>query len=468
MSRVCLIIVALVLVAAPVCAQTAPNDPFFSSKGSWGQAYGDQWALPRIGLMPRGSGQSAWDIETGEGRPVIVAVLDTGLDYLHPDFRPRNLWRNPKPKMTGEDPNGYRDDLIGWNFVENNNQLWDSDGHGTFVAGLIGAAANNGRGIAGVNWGVRLMPLKVMNTFGKGRAFNLARAIIYAVENGARIINLSVEGEKLTRMEQLAIDYARGNGALIVMAAGNQATDTNEKVASLRQVLPVAALDAQDKRAGFSNWGKHVRLAAPGVDILSLRARQSDFMLLTGAKNYKAGEAFVGPQNQFMRSSGTSFAAPLVSGVASLILAKNPKLTPAQVERILLMSADDVETPGWDQLTGYGRVNARKSLEADPDYFLYSELHRVAAMKEGGRVVLQASGTATGSQWGSYHLEVGQGDNPTSWRRAGSLAGGQVHDGALGTLTFQDFGAAGRWTVRLVVQDSKRSMRESRVSMTLQ
>jgi subtilisin family serine protease len=467
MSKICLI-VALVLLAAPVRAQTAPNDPFFSSKGAWGQDYGDQWALARVGLMAKGTGQSAWDIETGESRPIIVAVLDTGLDYLHPDFRPRNLWRNPKPNVIGDDPNGYKEDFIGWNFVENNNHPWDTDGHGTFVAGLIGAAANNGHGIAGVNWGVRLMPLKVMNTFGKGRAFNLARAIIYAAENGARIINLSVEGEKLTRTEQLAIDHARGKGALIVMAAGNQASDTGDKLASLRHVLPVAALDGQDKRAGFSNWGKHIRLAAPGVDILSLRARRSDFMLLIEAKDYKAGQAFVGPQNQFMRSSGTSFAAPLVSGVASLILAKNPKLTPDQLERMLLMSADDVETPGWDQLTGYGRVNARKALEADPDYFLYAELHKVAAVKEGNRVVLQASGTTAGSHWGNYHLEVGQGDNPTSWRRAGNLAGGQVRDGLLGTLAFQDFGAPGRWTVRLVAQDTKGLTRESRVSMTLQ
>ncbi len=459
----------LALIAGPAFAQSsAPNDPYFSTSGAWGQSYGDQWALARIGLAPKGSGKSAWDLETGQNRPVIVAVLDTGLDFLHPEIHPKSLWRNPKPARPGESSDGYVDDRIGWNFVDNNPNPFDNDGHGTFVAGLIGAAANNGRGIAGINWGARLMPLKVMNLFGKGRAFDLARAIIYAADHGARVINLSLEGEKPTRTEELALAYAEQKGVLVVVAAGNRAGETDDRVGGFRRALAVAALDPQDRRAGFSNWGKHVRIAAPGVDILSLRARRSDFMLLTGAKNYRAGDAFVGPERQLMRSSGTSFAAPFVSGVASLILAKNPNLSAAQVERMLLMSADDVETPGWDQLTGYGRLNARKALEADPDYFLFAELHKAAPVKDAGRVVLQVSGTASGSRFAGYHLEIGQGENPASWRRAGKLAAGQVQDGILGTLGFEDFGAPGRWSVRLVAQDSRNFTRESRVSLTLQ
>ena len=134
----------------------------------------------------------------------------------------------------------------------------------------------------------------------------------------------------------------------------------------------------------------------------------------------------------------------------------------------LLMSADDIEAPGWDQLTGYGRLNARKALEADPDYYLYAELHRVAPAREGGRTVLQASGTAKGSHWGSHRIEVGQGENPTSWKEAGQLTGGQVEDGVLGTLTRSDFGAAGKWTIRLVAEDRKGMKRESRTIFTLQ
>jgi subtilisin family serine protease len=464
-----LVFLAAVL-SAPLSAlaqSATPNDPFFASKGAWGQPYADQWALPRIGFAPKGSGNSAWDIETGLGHPVIVAVLDTGIDYHHPDFAPTSLWRNPKPSKKGANPNGYDNDQIGWNFVLNNNHPWDNDGHGTFVAGIIGAATNNGHGIAGINWGVQIMSLKVMNAFGKGRAFNLARAIIYAVDHDAKVINLSVEGEKLTRTEQAAVDYAYEKGALIVIAAGNQGADTSERFAGFRHGLPVAALDMQDKRIGFSNWGKHVRIAAPGMDILSLRARRSDFLLFTGAKNYKAGASFVGPQNQFMRSSGTSFAAPLVSGVASLIWAKHPNLSNAQLERMLIMSADDVETPGWDQLTGYGRLNARKALEADPDYYLYAELHRLAPSKQGNQPVIQAFGTVGGSHFGDYRIEVGEGENPTQWRRAGNPSGGQIKDGLLGILTAQDFGKAGKWSIRIVAQDSKGQSRESRLGFDL-
>ena len=127
-----------------------------------------------------------------------------------------------------------------------------------------------------------------------------------------------------------------------------------------------------------------------------------------------------------------------------------------------------VEAPGWDQLTGYGRLNARKALEADPNYYLYAELHRVAPAREGGRTVLQASGTAKGSHWGSHTIEVGQGESPTSWKRAGQLAGGQVDDGVLGTLTRGDFGARGKWTIRLVAEDRKGMVRESRTIFTLQ
>jgi hypothetical protein len=147
---------------------------------------------------------------------------------------------------------------------------------------------------------------------------------------------------------------------------------------------------------------------------------------------------------------------------------KNRGLNPAQVERMLLMSADDVDSPGWDQLTGYGRLNARKALEADKDYYLYVELYRVAAAREGGKTVLQVFGTAKGSHWGSYHLEVGQGENPTSWKKAGQLTGGQVDDSVLGTLTRGDFGAAGKWAIRLVAEDRRGIVRESRTVFTLQ
>jgi subtilisin family serine protease len=455
-------------VAGSADLPASPNDPYFSSAGAWGQPFPDQWALPRIGFTPKGSGKSAWDVETGEGHPVIVAVIDTGLDYFHPDLKPTSVWLNSQPNKPGDDPNGYVNDLVGWNFVDEDNNPWDNDGHGTFVAGIIAAATNNAQGIAGINWGVQIMPLKVLNSFGRGRGFNVARAIVYAADHGARVINLSLGEEFLTRTEQLAVEYAHKKGVLLVVAGGNEGADTEGTApASLPQVLTVAALDQEDKRTAFSNWGKHIKLAAPGVDILSLRARRTDLILMSGAKDYKPGQSFVGPENQFMRASGTSFAAPLVSAVASLIWAKYPDLTNVQVERMLLESADDVEVPGWDNFTGAGRVNAVAALKADPTYFLTAKISEVEGAQVGGKPVIRVSGTAVGSRLEQYEIQLGQGEQPTKWKTVAKESGKSVEDGVLAMFPTKELTAKGSWTVRLVAQDGIKT-KEARGSLDVE
>jgi subtilisin family serine protease len=473
-GTVVILIFLLVSVREIRVQQRVPNDPYLYSKGSWGQSYEDQWGHGRIGLTPMGIGKSAWDIETGEKNPVVVAFLDTGLDYIHPEIAKQNVWVNKK-EIPGngidDDKNGFVDDVIGWNFIENNNNPWDNDGHGTFTAGVVAATMNNNEGIAGINRGVQIMPVRALNFLGRGDSAHLLKAIVYAADNGARVINISIEQMETGKSKALqwAVDYAYKKGVLVVVAAGNQGRDTAANSPSgLDHVLTVAATDIHDKRMGFSNWGKYIKIAAPGEEILSLRARRTDLLVMAGGKEYAAGRSFLGPDAKYYHATGTSFAAPFVTGVASLILAKNPKIKADQIERMILMSADDVEAPGWDQLTGYGRLNARKALEADPDYYLYAEVHRVAPAKEAGRTVVQVFGTAAGSDLGNYRVEVAQGENPTNWRQAGKLAGGQVKDGLLGTLTQGDFGAPGKWTVRLVGQDRKGLIRESRSTLTLQ
>lgn len=229
-------------------------------------------------------------------------------------------------------------------------------------------------------------------------------------------------------------------------------------------MLAVGALDMNDKRAGFSNWGQHIKIAAPGVDILSLRARRTDFILLSQAKDYKPGESFVGPQNMFMRASGTSFSAPMVSAVASLIWTKYPNLTNEQVERMIIESADDVEVPGWDQLSGAGRLNAAASLKADPNYFLTAKVSEVAAVEVKGKTVIQVSGTAVGSRIEKYEIQIGQGENPTKWKIVAKEKGKSVTDGVLATFPVKELTATGTWTVRLVAEDGVKT-KEARSSL---
>lgn len=455
-------------------AAVTPNDPLYASSGSWKQSYADQWALKRIGFKPMEDPTSAWNLTTGTERPVVVAVIDSGIDLTHPDLHINNIWVNEKEtagNRRDDDDNGYVDDLIGWNFVQNNNNPSDFVGHGTHVAGLIAARWNNGRGIAGINRGARIMVLKALNESGKGWGSDFARAIVYAVDNGAKIINISAEHTGQTKFLERAFAYAEKKGALVVVSAGNEAADTlGVEPANQPGVLVVAATLPNDKRAGFSNYGERVHLAAPGVDVLSLRAAGTDLVhkVATDPSKNKPGEAVVGKDLKYYRASGTSFAAPLVTGVASLMLAKNPALTAEQIKRMLMMSADDIEDPGWDLATGYGLVNARKALEADPDYYLYAELHRIAPARDGNRTVIQVFGTVGASQWGDYRVEVGLGENPANWRPVGRLAGGQIKENLLATLTPQDFGGTGSWSVRVVAQDRQGRTRESRQTLNLQ
>ncbi len=473
------ILLAAVLVAVMwLCAGTAAgervtvNDPYYHSSGSWGGSFDDQWGLKRIGFTEPGTGKSAWDlVEPTRLTPVIVAVLDTGLDYFHPDLQKDNIWLNSAEKPNGKDDdnNGYVDDLIGWNFVDNNNNPWDLAGHGTITAGIIGATIGNREGVAGINPRVKIMPLKVLNFLGNGRSFGVAEAIYYAVDKGARVINLSLGGETLSRVAAEAVAYAVSKGVVVVVAAGNDVVDTMQYgLASLDTVLTVAATNHQDERAGFSNYGQTVKIAAPGLDILSLRARLTDLDRIAGVQGYLAGKGFVGPEAKYYYTSGTSFSAPFVSGVASLILSMNPGLTGSQVSRMILHSARDIETPGWDQMTGYGLLDARAALKADPDYFTIARIDQVVPARKGRKTVIQVQGTAVSSDFKEAWLEVGYGEKPESWKKAGSDINRQVESGVLAEIGTKAFRKKGKWTVRLMVRTGKHGIIEAWESLNIQ
>lgn len=455
---------ALVLATLPLQALEPPRDPLFSAG-----AANNQWYLHHIGL---GEGDdSAWR-DLDKLQPVTVAVVDSGLDWNHLDIAWENLWRNEgeiPDNGIDDDGNGYVDDVIGYNFIGGNNKPWDHDGHGTFVAGVIAGTWNNGAGIAGINPQAKIMVLKALNSFGHSRASYVAEAIVYAVDNGARIINLSLGGPELTTIQRKAVEYAVSRNVLIVVAAGNEGRELEGfGIAALPEVLTVGATDRNDRRAAFSNFGPQVDIMAPGIDIVSLRARYTDTLRDIPGATYQSGSAFVGEDKRYYIAGGTSFSAPIVSGVASLLLSRDPSLSAAQVKRMLVNSARDIETPGRDNLSGWGLVDAKAALAADPEYFVEAVISGVAVVQGAdGQHQVQVTGTANADRIKSFSVELGAGEEPTTFRQGSQALESAVIDGVVGVVPAAEFAGATVWILRLRVYHADGSFREARFRLQL-
>lgn len=445
------------------------KDPLYETSGLWGQKFDNQWAIKRVGFEEEKLPQ--WLKKPTTATDVTVAVIDTGLDWYHPDISHDKIWTNPNEIQGNgidDDNNGYVDDIVGWNFVRNRNKPWDYDGHGTFVTGVIAAAQSNGIGISGISSSAKIMPLKALDAFGRGYASMAAEAINYAAEHGARIINLSLGGRTLTKVEQLAVDHARSKGAIVVVAAGNSGQSVADfSPAGLRGVVTVTATDRKDKRAGFSNWGPLVDIAAPGVDVLSLRARRTDLLSLIRGVKYKRGDGILGEDRSYYRASGTSFAAPIVTGTITELLAGNPKLTAEQATRMVLHSARDIETPGVDNYTGYGLLDATAALSADPDYFNESRISAVKVITRSGKPVLRVLGTTDADDFKEAVIRLGKGTEPKKWLEVNQKILKPVDTGTLIELPAGVFKGAKQWTIKLITRHKNGAEREARFSLKL-
>lgn len=289
-----------------------PNDPYVLS--------GQSWHLARI------QAQQAWDYTFGSSN-VIVAILDSGINAAHPDLAGRVL--------------------PGYDFVGNDADTSDSLGHGTAVAGVVGSDANNGIGAAGVAFGCKLLPVKVVDTTGFASYSAIAEGLRYATDQGAKVVNMSIAGSSPSSTLQDAINYAWSNNVVVVAAAGNNANSNPEYPAACDNVVAVSATEPDDTLASFSSYGNSIALAAPGDGVWTT---DTD------------------PANPYAAWRGTSFASPVVAGVAALVISANSTLSNTQIVSLLEQTADDIGPAGYDQWFGYGRVNAFRAVtSANPN-----------------------------------------------------------------------------------------------------
>ena len=322
-----------------------------------------QWYLSRINIF------NAWKFSFGDEN-IKIGVLDSGLDWAHKDIglgrdsyqnvylNPNeDLWKDNNNPSTGDyidnDRNGFIDDLKGWNFITQSNDVRTTNSHGTQVSGIISAKTNNAEGIAGIvggnkKKGVQVIPVCV-GIFAPESSI-LDDAIIYAVNSGVRIIQLSLSVLKTDAIEK-AIDYAKQKNVLIICASGNDSSNNLSYPSSNEYVIAVGGIDRNNRRAPFSNYGNNLSVVAPGIDIFS-----------------------TGLNNTYLSSDGTSFAAPQVSGVVALILSVNPNLTAKQVSDIIEKTAqkvggynyqNDPNHPNgtWNYEMGYGLVDAYEAVK---------------------------------------------------------------------------------------------------------
>lgn len=286
---------------AIVAPASTVNDPYFPNA----------WHLFKIGAP------AAWDVSKGDG--VIVAVLDTGVNGNHEDLVGRMV--------------------PGWNFYDNNADTTDVHGHGTVVAGAAVASTNNGKGVAAVAGNAYIMPVRVADANAWATGSAIAQGLVWAADRGAKVANVSYHGIPGNLTVQNAAKYMKNKGGLVVVAAGN----TSAEIVSPADdsMVFVSATDGNDVKTSWSSWGNYVDISAPGVSIYTTD---------------RGGG--------YRTASGTSFSSPIVAGVASLIMAANPRLGPSDVERVLFSTAKDIGSAGFDSYYGHGRVDAAAAVQA--------------------------------------------------------------------------------------------------------
>jgi thermitase len=332
--------------------QSAPNDAYYER----------QWSHDNDGTFPLSNATTgadidtdlAWDITQGDPN-LIVAILDSGAKLEHPEFSGR-IWinNNENQNSADTDSNNYIDDIHGWDFVNNDNDPTDDHGHGTNVTGIALASGNNSIGYAGVNWNSKIMICKILDANNVGYYSWWAEAIYYAVDNGASVINMSAGGTNASNTLKNAVDYAHRNNVSIVVSVGNQ-NAAIQYPANYSNAFAIGSTNPDDTRSvpffwsttSGSNYGDELDFVGPG--------------------NFIYGLSYLSNTNYDYYWGGSSQAAPLVTGLISLLLSVKPDLTIPEIRTILERSSEDQvgdaeDTSGWDPYYGHGRINAYNAL----------------------------------------------------------------------------------------------------------
>jgi len=357
----------------------------------------------------------SWQNFTPQER-IILTVIDTGIDYNHPDLI-NSLWSNSSEDLNGngvldsldlnnvdDDGNGYIDDVIGWDFTDaprfpDGGDYLDPDndpmdeyqnGHGTQITGIIAAEANNSIGIVGVTPEISVMNLRAGTASGYLEEDDVAAAIIYAIENGSRVINMSFGDVVVSAFLKDVIQYAHSQDAVLVASSGNSGTNELHFPSGFAETISVGASDSLDALASFSSWGQTLDLTAPGQDILSTK--------IGGEYNY---------------SNGTSFSAPMVSAAAAFVLSNNPNFSNEQVRNILKSSTDDLGSSGWDVYYGSGRLNLYRASLVNYESELIIE--SPASGSYTALNIIPIIATIQDADLQNASLLIGEGKNPSNW-----------------------------------------------------
>jgi subtilisin family serine protease len=411
---------------------------------------------------------STWTNTAPRARPLIV-IIDTGLDIGHPDIVD-NLWVNPG-EIAGngmdDDHNGYVDDTHGWDFSGNevaigqilvgDNDVSDDVGHGTHVTGTVGATSDNGIGIAGVCIDAKVAGLKI---FPNAVMSVAAKAIVYSVNIGAEVINMSWGSPFRSTILLDALTYARSQGVLPVAAAGNFGNDMGTFPASFPVSMTVGASNSDDEVTFFSSFGDWLSVIAPGRDVLSLRAAGTDMYAENGEPEVRI------INDNYYLADGSSMSAPHVCGVAAVLLSYSPGLTPDRLQEIIEQSADDIVHPygdadstfvGWDRYSGHGRVNVDAALA-----MLHGTLAKFSLPYSRQIITtdMDIIGYAYSESGDSYSIDISPTNDMTDWNNITS-GSANVQGGSLGTLPIS--GRVGDYTLRLSVGDDNVAYR--RVTM---